>query len=159
MSQHDRQRGAGCRKPLGWIDLGRTDVERVNACQRRWREGVLRGDLPEVLLLTEHDPCYTFGHRAQREDLRLPLDQLRARGFKVVETERGGRITYHGPGQLVCYPILDLFARNLDVAGYVSRLEGVMIGLARRFGVEATRRPGFPGVWCGREKLGAVGIH
>jgi len=116
------------------------------------------GEIPDALLLLEHDAVYTLGRRATEGEVLLDPQALAARGIEVARTDRGGRVTYHGPGQLVGYPIVDLGASN-DLVGYVRMLERAMIALAADFGVTATTVEGLTGLWVGDEKLGAIGVH
>jgi lipoate-protein ligase B len=121
--------------------------------QRRTAGGVREG-AAEAIGLLQHPPVYTFGRRVHRENLLVtPADA------DVVESDRGGDVTYHGPGQLVAYPILDLRRRNLGAADYVRLLEEAMIRTAAAFAVEGGRIRGRPGVWVNGAKLGAVGVH
>jgi lipoyl(octanoyl) transferase len=117
------------------------------------------GAIPDTLLLLEHPHVYTLGRNAKRENLLAPADWLAARGVQVFDTNRGGDITYHGPGQLVGYPILDLTQHRRDIAWYMRSLEEVLIRVARDFGIDAGRSPGAPGVWVGDRKLVAIGVH
>jgi lipoyl(octanoyl) transferase len=117
------------------------------------------GRVRDTLLLLEHEPVFTLGRNAKKENLLLPEEALRARGFDVFETGRGGDVTYHGPGQIVGYPILDLSPDRRDVHRYVRDLEEVLIRTCRDHGVEAGRVPGLTGVWVGREKIGAIGVR
>ncbi|HWC31491.1 MAG TPA: lipoyl(octanoyl) transferase LipB [Dehalococcoidia bacterium] len=129
---------------------------------RDWQQGaacaVSAGDL-ESLVVLQHTPVYTLGRRANPANLLLDAASLALRGAEVVQSDRGGDVTFHGPGQLVAYPILDLRARNLAAADYVRLLEDVVIRTAEAFGVEATRSTGRPGVWAGDAKLGAIGVR
>lgn len=118
-------------------------------------EGTLFND---VLVVLEHFPVFTLGRRGGSEHLKVSQDFLDARGIAVIPAERGGDITYHGPGQLILYPIVDLQHHRLAVTDYVARLEAVMIHLAARWGAHAERRPENRGVWVGAKKLGSVGI-
>ena len=117
------------------------------------------GAIEDVLLLLEHDPVFTLGRNARRENLLLSEEELRARGFDVFETGRGGDVTYHGPGQVVGYPILDLSPDRRDVHRYVRDLEEAMIRTCRDYGVEAGRVAGLTGAWVGSEKIGAIGVR
>ncbi|HXB54724.1 MAG TPA: lipoyl(octanoyl) transferase LipB [Vicinamibacteria bacterium] len=117
------------------------------------------GRVPDTLLLLEHEPVFTLGRNARKENLLLPAEALRARGFEVFEAGRGGDVTYHGPGQIVGYPILDLSPDRRDVHRYVRDLEEVLIRTCRDHGVEAGRVPGLTGVWVGQEKIGAIGVR
>ena len=116
------------------------------------------GDIDDTLLLLEHPHVYTIGRRGSRSEVLLDRRALRARGVDVVEADRGGQVTYHGPGQLVGYPIIDL-GPGADLVRYVRRLEDVMIGTAARFGVTADRNVCNSGVWVGDAKLGAIGVR
>ncbi len=117
--------------------------------------GVLASD---VLLLLEHAPVFTLGRRGGLENLTVSEEFLKEAGVPVVHVERGGNITYHGPGQLVGYPILDLHASGLTVSDYVERLEEIMIRTAAHWGVAAGRNPINRGVWVGNSKLGSIGV-
>jgi lipoyl(octanoyl) transferase len=114
--------------------------------------------LPDTLLLLEHDHVYTLGRRAPEEEILLDPEALAARGIAVEQTDRGGRVTYHGPGQLVGYPIISLGGTG-DLVGYVRALERAMIAVAADADVEAGTVEGITGVWVGDRKLGAIGIH
>jgi lipoyl(octanoyl) transferase len=114
--------------------------------------------LPDTLLLLEHEHVYTLGRRAPEEEILLDAEALAARGIAVEQTDRGGRVTYHGPGQLVGYPIISLGGTG-DLVGYVRSLERAMIAVAADAGVEAGTLEGITGVWVGDRKLGAIGIH
>jgi lipoyl(octanoyl) transferase len=115
--------------------------------------------VPDTLLLLEHHPVFTLGRNARAEHVLFPTEELRQRGFEVFETGRGGDVTYHGPGQLVGYPILDLSPDRQDVHRYVRDLEEVMIRACRDLGVGGTRVAGRTGVWVGEEKVGAIGVR
>ena len=113
--------------------------------------------LPDTLLLLEHDHVYTLGRRAPEEEILLDTQALAERGIAVERTDRGGRVTYHGPGQLVGYPIVRL--ATADLVGYVRSLERAMISVGGDFGVEAGVVEGLTGIWTGDRKIGAIGIH
>jgi lipoyl(octanoyl) transferase len=113
----------------------------------------------DVLLLLEHEPVFTTGRNAKGENMTTPPDALRERGFDVFETGRGGDVTYHGPGQVVGYPILELPAERRDVHRYVRDLEEVMIRACADFGVTGTRVAGMTGTWVGERKIGAIGVR
>jgi len=141
------------------IDLpGLADYARTWALQRDLVARRQRGEIPDVLLLLEHAPVITCGRATKPEHLTTPRDALARLGFGVFDIERGGSVTYHGPGQLVGYPILDLRAYDENVVGYVRMLEESIILTLARYGIQAARRDGFPGVWVGQEKIAAVGI-
>jgi lipoyl(octanoyl) transferase len=115
--------------------------------------------VPDTLLLLEHPHVYTLGRNASQEHLLFSKEKLWALQAQVCETDRGGDVTYHGPGQLVGYPIFDLAQHRRDVSWYMRSLEEVFIGVARDYGIEAGRLAGAPGVWIGNEKLVAMGVH
>lgn len=117
------------------------------------------GRIPDCLLLLEHDPVVTLGKNARRENILLDTAALAARGVEVVEVDRGGDVTYHGPGQLVGYWIFDLRSLYQDVHRYLREIEEVLIRVLARHGVTAGRSPGATGVWVGDEKVGAMGLH
>lgn len=130
--------------------------------QRIQRDLVARriaGEIPDTLLILEHDPVVTLGKVARAEHLLVDRARLAALGVEVFETDRGGDVTFHGPGQVVGYPILDLNGLRRDVKWYLEQLEEVMIRTCARYGVEAARRPGMTGAWVGAEKIGAIGVR
>jgi lipoate-protein ligase B len=114
--------------------------------------------IPDTLLLLEHTPVVTLGRNAGAAGVLVADGVLAAAGIEIHRVERGGQATYHGPGQVVGYPILRLRDHRLGVRAYVNRLEEVMIRVAARFGIAAQRRPGRPGIYAGERKLGAIGV-
>lgn len=140
-------------------DLGRIAYGPALALQRRLHALRREGWIPDVVLSLEHTPVITIGRQGDEGHILAPPEELARHEVEVYPVERGGDVTYHGPGQLVLYPILHLREAGLDLHRYVWNLEEVMIRAARRFGVEADRRPGFPGAWHGSGKLGSVGVH
>jgi lipoyl(octanoyl) transferase len=117
------------------------------------------GQVPDLLLLLEHPPTYTKGRRSTADELPMGEDWYRMQGIEVRETDRGGRVTYHGPGQLVGYPIVDLHEMGDDVHLYVRRMERVVIDALADTGVVAEIRDGLTGVWVGERKVGSIGVH
>jgi lipoyl(octanoyl) transferase len=117
------------------------------------------GEIPDTLLLLEHDPVFTLGANAKRENLLASAEALRARGFDVFETGRGGDVTYHGPGQLVAYPIIDLSPDRRDVHRYLRDLEEVMIRTCHDYGLAGGRKDKMTGAWIGDGKIGAIGVR
>ncbi|MGH9469393.1 MAG: lipoyl(octanoyl) transferase LipB [Terriglobia bacterium] len=117
------------------------------------------GEIGDTLILLEHPHVYTLGRNARREHLLAAPEALARLGAAVYETNRGGDVTYHGPGQLVGYPIFDLARHRRDIAWYMRSLEEVFIRVAADFGISAGRVPGCTGVWVGGEKLVALGVH
>lgn len=131
------------------------------ALQKTLVEQRKAGEIPDQLLLLEHPPVITLGVKARndRSHIVAAPDALAAKSVEVFETGRGGDVTYHGPGQLVGYPILDLKPDRCDVHKYVRDLEEVMIGMAAHFGITAGRIEGLTGAWVGNEKLAAIGVR
>jgi len=119
------------------------------------KSGALASDL---LILLEHPPVFTLGRRGGRENLIVPADFLANTGIQVIQAERGGNITYHGPGQLVAYLILDLEAAKMGVKDFVHFLEEVMIRTSAEWEVVAERNPVNRGIWVGNSKMGSIGI-
>jgi lipoyl(octanoyl) transferase len=115
--------------------------------------------IPDTLLLLEHSPVFTLGQNAKRENVLLPADLIRARGFDVEETGRGGDVTYHGPGQIVAYPVLQLTGGERDVHVYLRNLEEAMIRTCADFGLRGRRIDGLTGVWIEDRKIGAIGVR
>lgn len=138
--------------------LGRTRYRECWDLQREVFAQRLADEIPDTLLLTEHDHVYTLGTAAQAAHLLADEESLRDRGVDVVNVDRGGDITYHGPGQLVAYPILDLSFHGKDLDVYLRRLEDIVIAVLGRLGVHASRLPGYTGVWVAGEKICAIGI-
>ena len=122
-------------------------------------EARARGLVPDTLLLLEHPPVITLGRGAKAHNVLWSSELLASRGFEVFETDRGGDVTYHGPGQIVGYPVLDLKPDRKDVRKYVASLEEIMIRVAAEYGIGAARVPGRTGTWTPGGKLGAIGVH
>jgi lipoyl(octanoyl) transferase len=139
--------------------LGRVPYEDALEIQERLRSRVQAGELGEVLLLLEHEPVYTLGRRSEEGDLPGGEDFWRARGIDVVKTRRGGKLTYHGPGQLVGYPIM----RVGDVPAFVATMEGAIVDALAEAGVPARARSAegreWTGVWAGDRKIASIGVH
>ncbi len=137
--------------------LGRVEYPEAWSSQRELFLARLDGDVTDSLMLLEHPPTYTLGRRGLADDLVYDANQRAARGISLYEVDRGGRATYHGPGQLVGYPILALGERY-DVLSYLRKLEGVLIATAADLGIEARRDEEHTGVWVGNNKIGAIGV-
>jgi lipoyl(octanoyl) transferase len=139
--------------PLGTVPYGEAwDLQRRLVAQRQDRAG------RDTLLLLEHPRVYTLGKRADRSNVLLDDAALARRGIEVVAVDRGGDVTYHGPGQLVGYPILRL-AGTRAVVDYVRALEEILLRTLASFGVVGERSPGYTGVWVGDEKVAAIGVR
>lgn len=139
--------------------LGRVEYEDGLALMQALARKRERGEGEDVLLLLEHPPVLTLGRAAKRENVLLGEKELAARGVELYETDRGGDVTYHGPGQLVGYPILDLKPDRCDLHRYVRDIEEAIIRALRTFDIEAGRITGLTGVWVGDEKICAIGVR
>src|SRR5438067_5307259 len=128
------------------------------ALQDSIAEARLRDEIPDTLLLLEHPPVITLGRRGSPQDIFLAEDELRRRGIAVEKTTRGGLVTYHGPGQLVGYPIVKLRARRLTVPCYVRALELAIISALSDVGVASHLDPDHIGVWTSAGKIAAIGV-
>jgi lipoyl(octanoyl) transferase len=139
------------------LNLGRVPYREAWDLQRSLAGAVSQGAIPDTVILLEHPPVVTLGRRTGEGELHVPAGAE----VDVVETDRGGKSTYHGPGQLVCYPILDLNRHGRDVKKYVRDLEEALIETLRRFGLEGERIDGLTGVWFTRppRKVASIGVH
>ena len=148
------------RPPLRVVDLGRRRYGEVLELQRDLcRRRVAREITEDLLLLVEHNPVVTLGRGTRSSSLILPPSELEARGYQVFEVERGGDVTYHGPGQLVGYPIFDLTTHRPDLHWYLRELEATLISALGALEIPAERRPGLTGVWTQGRKIASIGIH
>ena len=147
------------RRPLEVRRLGVVPFADAAVLQQGLVTDRQQGRIPDQLLLLEHSPVVTLGVSADRGNLLAPPDELARRGIELHEARRGGDITYHGPGQLIGYPILLLKPDRCDVHRYVRDLEEAVIRAVARFGVRAGRIDGLTGVWVGNDKLAAIGVR
>ena len=139
--------------------LGRVPYGRALELQERVRKARLADEAPDTLLLLEHPDVITFGRGARDGNARMSDAELRAAGYEVFRIGRGGDVTWHGPGQLVGYPILDLGTRGRDVHRYLRALEEVLIEVLGQFGIAARTRSGYAGVWLDeRRKIASIGV-
>jgi lipoyl(octanoyl) transferase len=151
------------------IRAGLVGYEEASRLQVSIASARAAGEMPDTLLLLEHPPVYTRGRRTTADELPMGEDWYRMQGIEIVDTDRGGRLTYHGPGQLVAYPIIDLseLEKRDDVHAFVADMERAMIAALGDHGVEARLFDGLTGVWVGEEpppagdarKIGSIGIH
>jgi lipoyl(octanoyl) transferase len=144
-------------RPGHLIELGRVPYLEAWKLQRSLAAAVAQGEIPDTVILLEHPPVVTLGRRTDEGELHIP----EGADVEVVETDRGGKSTYHGPGQLVCYPIFDLTRHGQDVKRYCRNLEEALIRTIRAVGVEATRIEGLTGIWLERppRKIASIGVH
>jgi len=136
-------------------DLGQMDYQTAWDYQKETHEKVLNGKAPDTLIFVEHEPVYTLGKNADNNHLL----QSAPDDAKVYNVERGGDITYHGPGQIVGYPILDLHHYQKSISWYMRTLEQVLIDSLAKYGIEAGLKEDLTGVWVGDEKIGAQGVR
>ena len=159
------------------VRAGPVPYEEARRAQKRLEEARHAGEIPDVLLLLEHPPVYTKGRRSTADELPMGEDWYRMQGIEVTDTDRGGRVTYHGPGQLVGYPIVDLAPYANDVHAYIRRMERVIIEALMEWNVEAGLIEGLTGVWTTgtapgigisegtglpvpeAKKIGSIGVH
>ncbi|HEX9417272.1 MAG TPA: lipoyl(octanoyl) transferase LipB [Gaiellaceae bacterium] len=139
------------------MHLGSTPYGEAWDLQREIAAAVLQGEMPDTVLFLEHPPVITLGRRTEPGEIHVPEDA----GVEVAETDRGGKSTYHGPGQLVCYPILDLNRHGREVRKYCRDLEQALIQTVGAFGLEATTIEGLTGVWLSPppRKIASIGVH
>jgi lipoyl(octanoyl) transferase len=139
------------------VNLGLVPYSEAWNLQRAVADAVLRGEMPDTVLLLEHPPVVTLGRRADATELHIPPDA----DLDVVETDRGGKSTYHAPGQLVCYPILDLTRHGQDVKRYCRDLEETLVQTLAAFGLDGQRIDGLTGIWLHPppRKIASIGVH
>jgi lipoyl(octanoyl) transferase len=144
-------------RPGHLLNLGAVPYREAWDLQRSISSAVLRGEVPDTVLLLEHPPVITLGRRAEEGELHVP----EGAEVEIVETDRGGKSTYHGPGQLVCYPIFDLTRHGQDVKKYCRDLEEAIVRTLAAVEVEATRIEGLTGIWLERppRKIASIGVH
>ncbi len=148
----------GAREACMVSDMGLVEYGKAWELQKKLHSLRLRQEIPDILLLLEHPPTLTVGKAGSPKNVLAPTDKLVQMGISLFFIERGGDVTYHGPGQMVAYPIIDLRKRGKDIYRFVTDLEEVMIRTVRDFSLEAGRDPCHRGVWVGEKELGAIGI-
>ena len=149
------------RRAISWAFHGRVGYTEATAMQQAAGAALRRSEASERLILLEHPHVYTLGRNASESDVLAPVEWLRATGVEVAETNRGGQVTYHGPGQLVGYPIVNLDPDRRDIRRYVRDLQETLIRTLGDYGIAAGRREGPEniGVWVGDEKIASIGVH
>jgi lipoyl(octanoyl) transferase len=142
------------------VRLGVVPYLEALALQKRLEAARQEGRIPDVLLLLEHPPTYTRGRRSTPDELPMGEAWYRAQGIEVLDSDRGGRVTYHGPGQLVGYPVVSLRPYGDDVHEYIRRMERLVVAVLATYGIAAGPVDGLTGVWTAEErKIGSIGIH
>ncbi len=140
------------------LNMGRADYDSALDVQKNLLAGKIDGDETDYLILVEHDPVVTIGRRGTEQDVRRGRKDLSRQGIELRDTGRGGAATYHGPGQLVGYPIINLTRHGRDVHRYLRRLENCLIEALSSMGIAARRDPGRTGVWTDGAKIASIGI-
>jgi lipoyl(octanoyl) transferase len=146
-------------RKLAVRDCGRLGYAEAFAIQRELVDQRKRGEIPDQLLFVEHPHVITLGRNGHMENLLASTDVLRRAGIAFEETDRGGDITYHGPGQIVGYPVIDLREWKRDVVAYVRAMEQAVIDALAGFNIASGREPGATGVWTAEGKICAIGVH
>ena len=161
VSTHEYNRQVSARRLLRWSYLGSVPYERATALQKDVRERLVKGETVDHLLLLEHPHVFTLGRSAADEDVLVDRQWMASHDVEVFESDRGGRVTYHGPGQLVGYPIVDLSPDRRDVRRYVRDLQEVLVRTLADYGVTAkgAGEQELIGVWSGPRKLASIGVH
>jgi lipoyl(octanoyl) transferase len=146
-------------KSFSYMDLGLVSYSHALELQRRLRKERQKGLVGDTILLCEHPAVFTVGKQDCDEDwLSLPA-QIESLGFEVIRVDRGGKITYHGPGQLVVYFIVDIKKYSSGVKEFVTKIEGACLNLVSSFGLDATKNEKYPGIWIDDKKIAAIGLH
>ena len=141
------------------LPLGRADYGQTLTLQRALHAKRCAGKIADLAISVEHNPVFTIGRSGSRDNVLVPKGVLQEQGIEVYEVERGGDITYHGPGQLVVYPILDLRGFGKDIHRFVRLLEEAIIRTLNGQDIDCGRRGGFPGVWVGKQKIASIGVY
>jgi len=144
---------------VGYLPLGQADYGETLALQRALHAKRCAGDIGDLLLSVEHNPVFTIGRTGSRDHILVTAEDLERERIQLHDIERGGDITYHGPGQLVIYPILDLRGLGKDIHRFIWSLEESIIQTLEHLGIDGARKDGFPGVWTGSRKIASIGVY
>lgn len=143
-----------------WVsDLGPLPYAQAFELQKDLRELRIAREIPDLFLLTEHPPVFTLGKRPCEEDFLSSREEIERAGIEIFQSNRGGRITYHGPGQIVGYFIVDVRASKFSIPGFVRQIEEILIRTLAELSLQAQRDPEYPGVWLEGKKIAALGLH
>ena len=146
--------------PLRIITLdGLTMYTEAHTLQRGMVSSRVADEIPDTLILLEHPPVVTIGNSGSENDITVTPEFLEKKGISVHKIERGGQVTYHGPGQIVGYAIIDLLAHKMGVEAFITNIEETLIRTAAKMGLDAFRKPGAPGVYVKEGKIGAIGVR
>lgn len=140
------------------FDLGLVDFKKAWLFQKEVFIGVKNSYLEAAIIFCQHYPVITLGRLADKKNILISEDELKNKGIQIYEIERGGDVTYHGPGQLTIYPIFNLNYLKRDIRWFLRQLEGVVVDLLSAFGINGQRKPGFTGVWLENRKICSIGI-
>jgi len=140
------------------IDLGPIDYEKAYEFQKQRLELCQNKAVPDTLILCQHPPVFTIGRSGSEDNIRVPEKTYKKKGIKVSHIDRGGDITYHGPGQLIAYPIFDLKNHGQDIHAFLRNLEQVVIDFLAEFKIKAGRKKDYTGVWVNDSKIASIGI-
>ncbi len=149
----------GARSRALHLPLGRAAYRPTLDVQRKLHALRCAGEIPDLLITVEHDPVITVGRTGSYADLLVGTDALQDEGIELCEVERGGGITYHGPGQVVVYPIVDLRAHGRDIRRFVRGVETAVVEMMDSYGISALPRAGYPGVWVDERKVASIGVY
>ena len=141
-----------------WLDLGRLAYEPAFTVQERLARARMDWACPTVVVVQENEPIFTIGRTGSRANILAVEEELARRGIQVLAVNRGGDVTYHGPGQIIVSPLFYLGDLNLNANQYLHKLEEALIRVLAHFGIEAGVKEGYPGAWCGESKIAALGI-
>lgn len=145
-------------KKLLYVDIGLTKYNHVWEIQKKLVKRRILSEIPDCLIITEHQPVITMGRATDPKNLLVSHDTLRSKGIDLCNIERGGDITFHGPGQTVLYPVVDLRNRGRDVRQYLRDMERFVIDALDEIGLKATIKEGLTGIWIDDHKIGAIGV-
>ncbi len=145
-------------RELDLLDLGLREYKEVWCLQDKLVKRIIAGEAKDTLILVEHFPVITLGKQAKKEEILVSPERLSKKGIAVFVVDRGGKVTFHGPGQLVAYPILNLTLIKRDVHWYIRNLERVIIELLARLEVKGECKGGYTGVWIGEDKIASIGV-
>ncbi len=141
-----------------WLDLGLMPYRPAFDIQTALYTERIAGDLPTIVIVQENNPVFTIGRTGSRSNILATEKELRELGIEIIEVNRGGDVTFHAPGQIIVSPLFYLGDIDQNANQYFHRLEDVQISVLDRYGIKSEKKEGYPGAWCGEEKIGAVGI-
>lgn len=144
---------------IGVLDLGLISCAEAFELQKKLRSLRIQKKAPDLFLLTKHPPVFTLGKRPCEEDFLSDPEIIQNAGIEIFQSNRGGKVTYHGPGQLLGYFIFDIRAYKLNIPTFVKKIEEVLILSLQKLGLKAHRDAEYPGVWVGKKKIAALGLH